>query len=140
MIEVRQRESIPGPLPEPLGKRHELSAGGSELVAQELQLLVTIFAATCRVPAGSEGCPEDRKVKTPSECVFGCSLVESYLRSPWTFHLYVFINSLFLLFFRLSFCPLPPRILLMETVLCHEHSELLDILVYCSTGSLHKLL
>lgn len=127
-MEVRW-ESIPGPLPEPLGKRHELSAGGSELVAHELRLLVTVFAAMCRVPAGSEASPEDRKVKTPSECVYGSSLVESYLHSPWAFHMYVFINSLFLLFFRLSFCPLPPRILLMETDLFHEHSELLDILV-----------
>ena len=82
----------------------------------------------CRVPAGNEASTEDRKIKTPGECVYGSSRVESYPHSPWTFHLYVLINSL-LLFFRLSFYPLPPRVLLIETDLFLDQSELLDVLV-----------
>ena len=112
---MSQLNIFPG-LASALAKERACLSEISGAVKQEsLGLLVTVFAATCRVPAGSEASPEDRKVKTPSECVYRSSLVESYLHSAWTFHLYVFINSLFLLFFTLSFCPLPPRILLMET-------------------------
>lgn len=54
---------------EPLGKRHKLSAGVSKLVARKLWLGLAVFATMWSVPARDEANTEDRKVKTPGECV-----------------------------------------------------------------------
>lgn len=78
---------------EPLRKRHILSARVAKLLGHKLRLLVAILATMCGVPTGNEA--RRQKVRIPGDSTYGSSHLETYVHSPWSFHLYVSINFLF---------------------------------------------